>query len=143
MLLSMAIEAARTKSKFHEARHKIARQVGHRHVRYQKSKGRRGDAMEEEVREVLWERHKKSICFTGEWREAQSRANAEEKTSRFDPDDSDDVPLILLMSKSSEGDTTRSESIQERDIGAVEGVKAEIPGTSGHRLITSFFRVRR
>ena len=55
--------------------------------------------MEEEVREVLRERRKKSIRFMGEWLEAQFRANAEEGTSRFDPDGPDDVPLSLLVSK--------------------------------------------
>ena len=65
MILTMAIEAAHTKSKFCEARHKVARQVGYRRVRYQWCKSRRGDAMEE-VREVLRERRKKSIRFMGE-----------------------------------------------------------------------------
>ena len=71
MILTMAIDAAHTKSKFCEARHKVARQVGYRRVRYQRFKSRRGDAMEEEVREVLRERRKKSIRFMGEWLEAQ------------------------------------------------------------------------
>jgi hypothetical protein len=40
--------------------------MGYRRVRYQKFKCRRGDAMDEVVREALWERRKKSIRFMGE-----------------------------------------------------------------------------
>ena len=53
MLLTMAVDTARAKSKSRDVRLKVAKQVEGRGVRYQKFKGRRGDAMEEELREAL------------------------------------------------------------------------------------------
>ena len=106
MLLTMAIEVARTKSKSREILHNFARQAGYRRVRYQKFKGRRGDATEEEVYEALRERREKSIRFMEGWWEAQLRANAEEGTSRPDSDSSDEASLRLLAPKDSKGSVT-------------------------------------
>jgi len=78
MIPTMAIDAARTKSKSREARHKVARQVGYRHVRYQRFKGRPGDAMEEDARVAIRERRQKSIRFMEGWLEAQDLVNSEE-----------------------------------------------------------------
>ena len=59
--------------------------------------------MEEDVCMAHRERRKKSIRFREERLEAQSRATAEEGTSRFDPYGLKDVPLNLLLSKRAEG----------------------------------------
>ena len=96
--------------------------------------------MEEEVRKAVRERPERSIRFMEEWLEAQSRANAEEGTSRFD---SDDATLSLLTPKGSGGNAMMLEPVQERDAFVDEGIEVEVPGTSGHQLITSFFQVRR
>jgi len=74
MVLTMAIDAARIKTRSREARHKKARQAGYRRVRYQRFQGRRGDAMEEEVREAVRESRKKSIKIMEKWLEAQGRS---------------------------------------------------------------------
>ena len=81
MLQTMAVDTARAKSKSREARHQAVKQAGHRRVSYKRFKGRRGDAMEEEMRKALRERRKKPILFMQGWLEAQLQANAEEEAS--------------------------------------------------------------
>ena len=49
MLLTMAVDTARAKSKSRDVCLKIAKQAGYRGVRYQKFKGRRGATMDEEL----------------------------------------------------------------------------------------------
>ena len=82
MLLTMAVDTARAKSKTRAVRLKAAKQVGHRGERYQNFKGRRGVALDEERREIVRERRRKSILFMEGWLEAQLQANAEEGTRR-------------------------------------------------------------
>ena len=97
--------------------------------------------MEEEVRKVLRERREKSIRFMGEWLEAQSRANAEEGSSRFGPNGLDDVLLSLFVSKALVAKTGVAVGAQgELPVGA--DVKVAIPEVAGQRLITSFFLAR-
>ena len=140
MLLTMAVDTARAKSKSRDARRKVAKQAGPRGVRYQKFTGRRGDAME--VQEALWERRKNSIRFMERWLEVQLQANAEEGTSRFDSNCSDGAFTPLAL-KDSGGSVEKPELIHERDVVVKEGIEVEDPGTSGHHLIASFFQVRR
>jgi len=80
MVLSMAKDAVRVKEKSREARHKKTRQVGYRSVRCQRFKGRRGAAMEEEVRAEVRTRRARSIHIMAKWLELQAQANAEEGT---------------------------------------------------------------
>ena len=82
LVLSMVIDLARVKTKAVEAKRKQARQVGYRSVRYQRFKGRRGDAMEDEVRQAIRARRTKSIQIMAEWLEAQALSNALEGTPR-------------------------------------------------------------
>ena len=80
MMLSMAKDASRTKTKAREARHKGTRQVGYRAVRYQRFQGRRGEVMEEEARKCIRARRARSIQLMATWLEAQALTNAEEGT---------------------------------------------------------------
>jgi len=82
MVLSMAKDAARVKEKSRGARHTKIRQVGYRSVRYQRFQGRRGKAMEEEVRAGVRARRARSIQVMAQWLESQARAYAEEGTPR-------------------------------------------------------------
>jgi len=82
LVLSMVIDAARVKTKAGEAKRKQARQIGYRSVRYQRFKGRRGDAMEDEVRQAIRARRAKSIQIMAEWLEAQALSIALEGTPR-------------------------------------------------------------
>ena len=137
MLLTMAVDTARAKSKTRAVRLKVAKQVGYRGVRYQNFKGRRGVAMDEERQEIIRERRRKSIRFMEEWLEAQFQANAEEGTLR--PSLPGDF-LAPFLAKGSDGRPKSPDPILE----ATEGeIKTEDLGTSGHPLITSFFRVMR
>ena len=73
--------------------------------------------------------------------EAQSRANAEEGTSRFGPDGLDDAPLSLLVSEALVAEAGVAVGAQgELPVGAE--VKVAIPEVAGQRLITSFFLAR-
>ena len=140
MLLTMAVDTARAKSKTRDVRLKIAKQVGHRGVRYQNFKGRRGVVMDEERQEVIRERRKKSIRFMEEWLEAQLQANAEEGTSRHQLNDRPgDIPTPFSVKEADES-TKSPESIPGVTNGEIE---TEDLGTSGHPLITSFLKVRR
>jgi len=85
MMLSMAKDASRTKTKAREARHKRTRQVGYRAVRYQWFQGHRGEVLEEEARECVRIRRARSIQLMATWLEAQALANAEEGTPREGP----------------------------------------------------------
>ena len=85
MMLSLAKDASRTKTKAWEARHKGTRQVGYRAVRYQRFQGRRGEVMEEEARKCIRARRARSIQLMATWLEAQALANAEEGTPREGP----------------------------------------------------------
>ena len=134
MLLTMAVDTARAKSKSRDVRLKIAKQVGHRGVRYQKFKGRRGAAMDEELQEIIRERRKKSIRFMEEWLEAQLQANAKEGTSRFELNDCPDEVSTPFTVKDTDESIRSPESIPEVANGEIE---AEDLGTSGHPLITS------
>ena len=134
MVLTMAVDAAGVKAKFREARHKKAREIAYRGVRYQRFNGRRKDVMEEEeVRKAKCARHSKSLQRMVKWLEAQDRANAEEGSPRADDDgeDQEAMPLILLV--------IRPPSV-------VEPVKVEenvvLPGERDQRLITFFFVIR-
>ena len=99
MVLTMTVDAARVKTKSREARHKKERQVTYRRVRYQRFKGRRGDAMEDEVREAVRARRAKSLQRMMMWLESQARANAEEGGPRMEEDEDglDDVPLVFFV----------------------------------------------
>ena len=138
MLLTMAVDTARAKSRSRDARRKVAKQAGFLGVRYQKFKSRRGDAMEEELQEALRDRRKKSIRFMEGWLEAQLQANAEEGTSRFASNCSDGAFTPLAV-KDSGGSVETPELISERGVVVNGGIGVEDPGTSGHPRITSFF----
>ena len=140
MLLTMAVDTARAKSKTRAVRLKAAKQVGHRGERYQNFKGRRGVALDEERREIVRERRRKSILFMEGWLEAQLQANAEEGTRRSSWKSCPDVPREPSLAREADGVPGSSESLP---VVAEGGVEAEDPGTSGHPLITSFFQVRR
>ena len=140
MLLTMAVDTARAKSKTRAVRLKVAKQVGHRGARYQNFKGRRGVAMDEERREIVRERRRKSILFMEGWLEAQLQANAEEGTRRLSWKSCPDVPQEPFLAQEADGDPRSSESIP---VVAERGVETEDLGTSGHPLITSFFQARR
>jgi hypothetical protein len=103
MILGMAHDAARVKSKAREARHKRVRQSGYCKVRYQRFQGRRDEAMEEETREAYRARVRRSIQTMAGWLESQARANAEEGRPRYaDVEDSDgleDVPLSRFVAQ--------------------------------------------
>ena len=140
MLLTMAVDTARAKSKTRAVRVKIAKQVGHRGVRYQNFKGRRGVAMDKERQEIIRERRKKSIRFMEEWLEAQLQANAEEGTLRHSlKARPDDLPAPSLV-KEADGSPKSPGLIPGTTKGEIE---TEGLGTSGHPLITSFFHARR
>jgi len=85
MMLSMAKDASRIKTKAREARHKGARQVGYRAVRYQRFQGRRGEVLEGEARERVRTHRARSIRLMAAWLEAQALVNAEEGTPREEP----------------------------------------------------------
>ena len=76
------------------------------------------------------------------WLEAQLQANAEETTSRFDSNCSDEASTPLAV-KDPGGSIESPELTPERDVVENGGIEFEDPGTSGHPLITSFFQVRR
>ena len=86
MLLSMALHAARVKTRSREARHKKERQRSYRKVRYKRFKGRRDDFMDEDMRQAEITRRAKSLQWTAKWLKAQDRANAEEGNPRSDDD---------------------------------------------------------
>ena len=134
MVLTMTVDAARVKTKSREARHKKERQATYRRVRYQRFKGRRGDAMEDEMREAARARRAKSLQRMMTWLESQAKANAEEGGPRMeeDGDGLDDVPLVLLM--------TPPLAAGLHAVTPVE-IKREI-AVVNQRLITSFFGVR-
>ena len=140
MLLTMAVDTARAKSKTRAVRLKAAKQVGYRGERYQKFKGRRGVALDEERMEIVRERRRKSILFMEGWLEAQLQANAEEGTRRPSRKSGPDVPQESFLAREADGVPGSSESLP---VVAEGGVETEDPGTSGHPLITSFFQVRR
>lgn len=103
MILGMAHDAARVKSKAREARHKRVRQSGYRQVRYQRFQGRRDEAMEEETREAYRARMTRSIQAMARWLESQALANAEEGRPRYadveDADGLEDVPLSRFVAQ--------------------------------------------
>ena len=140
MLLTMAVDTARAKSKTRAIRIKIAKQVGHRGVRYQNFKGRRGVAMDEERQEIIRERRRESIRFMEGWLEPQLQANAEEGTLRLSSKARPDASPAPLLAQEAEGSLRSPASIPEVADGEIE---AEDLGTSGHPLITSFFQARR
>ena len=88
LLLVMASDASRVKIKAREALHKKTRQTGYRQVRYQRFKGRREDALEDEIRERRRLRRIKSIQAMEAWLSAQAQANSEEGSPR-------DVPKVF------------------------------------------------
>ena len=140
MLLTMAVDTARAKSKTRAVRIKIAKQVGHRGVRYQNFKGRRGVAMDDERQEIIRERRRKSIRFMEGWLEAQLQANAEEGTLRYSSKARPDDPPAPFLVQEAEGSPRSPGSIP----GVTEGeIETEDLGISGHPLITSFFQARR
>jgi len=85
MMLTMAKDASRIKTKAREARHKGTRQVGYRAVRYQRFQGRRGEVLEKESRERVRIFRARSIRLMATWLEAQAPVNAEEGTLREEP----------------------------------------------------------
>ena len=85
MMLAMAKDASRIKTKAREARHKGTRQVGYRAVRYQRFQGRRGEVLEKESRDRVRIRRARSIRLMATWLEAQALVNAEEGTPREEP----------------------------------------------------------
>jgi hypothetical protein len=101
MILGMAQDAARVKSKTREARRKRVRQTGYRAVRYQRFQGRREEALEEETRGAYRARLAMSIQTMVSWLDSQARANAEEGWPRHhglaDADGLEDVPLNRLV----------------------------------------------
>mmetsp|Transcript_52681 Transcript_52681/g.120197 ORF Transcript_52681/g.120197 Transcript_52681/m.120197 type:complete len:133 (+) Transcript_52681:111-509(+) len=82
MILDMAQHAARVKVKAREARHKKLRQSGYRRVRYQRFRGRREDAMEEETQEAYRARLRRSLTFMASWLDAQAVVNLQEGQPR-------------------------------------------------------------
>jgi hypothetical protein len=106
MVLRMAQDATRVKSKAREERNKFARQKEYRRVRFHRFKGRREDVMEEETRSAYRGRLGRSIQTMAVWLEAQARVNSEEGTSRFvivmEEDEMDDVPLSEFVVKTPE-----------------------------------------
>ena len=109
-------------------------------MRYQNFKGRRGVALDEERREIIRERRRKSILFMEGWLEAQLQANAEEGTRRPSWKSCPDVPQEPSLAREADGGPRSSESIP---VVAEGGVETEDLGTSGHPFITSFFQARR
>jgi hypothetical protein len=103
MILGMAQDAARVKSKAREARRKRVRQTGYRKVRYQRFQGRCEEALEEETRGAYRARLGRSIQAMAGWLESQARASAEEGQPRSgrleDADGLEDVPLSRLVAK--------------------------------------------
>jgi len=87
LLLVMASDAVRVEGKAGEARHKQARQIGYRQVRYQRFQGRREEVLEDEIHERRHVRRMKSIQAIELWLGAQVQANAEEGSPR-------DVPKV-------------------------------------------------
>ena len=134
MVLTMAVDAARVKSKSREARHKKERQVAYRRVRYQRFKGRRRDAMEGDVREAARVRRAKSRQRMVRGLELQDRANAKEGGLRVEEDDDglDDVPLVFFVAQPL---TTELRVVVPKEVG-----RGAAP--CSQRLITSFFGVR-
>jgi len=134
MVLTMTVDAARVKTKSREARRKKERQVAYRRVRYQRFKGRRGDAMEDEVREAVRARRAKSLQRMMMRLELQARANAEEGGPRMEEDEDglDDVPLVFFVAPPLAAALRVVAPVEvEREVAAVN-----------QRLITSFFGVR-
>jgi len=123
LALSMVIDAARVKTKIGEAKRRKARQVGYRSVRYQRFKGRRGDALEEEVRHVVRVRRAKSIQIMADWLEAQAISDALEGTPR-EKEDEQDVPAAGAA------------SLERRKPSAA--TSAPIAAARGQRLITFY-----
>jgi hypothetical protein len=154
MTLGMARDASRAKDKAREVKHKKVRQVGYRQGRYQRFKGRRDEAMEEEVREARRVRVKKSNDFMAGWLEAQAQANAEEGSPRVRPQVVVVEVNLVVMATIPEGPLDPREPVMMAValgtgplsvvgatlVGAVdprvEGVK---PAVGRQALITSFF----
>ena len=78
----MARDATRVKVKAREVLHKKIRQTGYRRVKYQRFKGRREDALDDEIRERRRLRRVKSIQFMEAWLSAQTQAKSEEGSPR-------------------------------------------------------------
>ena len=97
MVLTMAKDASRAKAKLREARHKKARQIGYRSVRYRRFQGRRGDVLEEEGHQVIRARREKSFQAMKRWLKLQTQANAEEGTPREEFVEPEDEPLGRLV----------------------------------------------
>ena len=137
MVLTMAVDAARVKSKSREAHHKKEQQVAYRRVRYQRFKGRRVDAKEGEVREAARVRRAKYLQRMLRWLELQGRANAKEGGPRVEEDDEglEDVPLGFFVA--------RPPTTELRAVVPVVVGRGVVPtGESSQKLITSFFGVR-
>ena len=142
MVLGLTKDAVRVKEKSRAARRKGLRQVEYRGTRYRRSQGRRGDAMEEEVRVEVRARRERSIQIMVQWLEQQELANSEEGTPR--------EPVV-----EAEGRVGRSEDV----VGAIEPAgpgqpvlenkgRAEEAGEVDsveprQRLLSEFFRIGR
>jgi len=148
LALSMVIDAARVKKKLGEAKRKQARQVGYRGVRYQRFKGRRGEAMEDEMRQEIRARRTRSIQVMAEWLEAQAISNALEGTPRDEIDEavgfapgalSPEKPSVKVASTPAavaSGQRLITFYLAEKSSSTVAA--APIVAASGQRLITSF-----
>ena len=82
MVLGMTKDAARVKEKSRAARRKGLRQVEYRGTRHRRFQGRRGEALEEEVRAEVRARRQRSIQIMARWLEQQELANSKEGTPR-------------------------------------------------------------
>ena len=82
MVLGMTKDAARVKEKSRAARRKELSQVEYPGTRYRRFQGRRGEALEEEVRAEVRARRQRSIQIMARWLEQQELANSEEGTPR-------------------------------------------------------------
>ena len=103
MVLTMTKDTSRAKAKLREARHKKARQIGYRSVRYRRFQGRRGDVLEEEGRQVIRARREKSLQAMKRWLELQTQTNAEEGTPREEFVEAEGASLGLLDATPSVG----------------------------------------
>jgi hypothetical protein len=123
MVLAMASHAARVRVKVREAKHKEARQAGHRTERYKKFKGRRHVALQEDLHARRARRSQAMLL----WLEAQALVNAEEGSPREARGQAD-----LVTTSRGAGET-----------GFVpESGREEVPDKS-QRLISFFFVVKR
>ena len=122
--------------------------MGYRGVCYQRFKGRRGEAMEDEVRQEIRARRAKSIQVMAEWLEAQAISNALEgtpcgedgETVGFTPEAlSPEKPSVTVASipvAAASGQRLITFYLAEKS--SSTAATAPIVAAGGQRLITSF-----